>query len=104
MENEHTLKFRKALDDMLDCIIDAMTQKETTAQDPEQRPEESLAADDVICTLRERLEAAIDEGRENGYDRNFDKKASPQSNYDRGQFRAYIKIADYLDELVGRMD
>lgn len=106
MENKRTLKFRKALDDMLDCVIDAMTKKETTAQEPEEEqwPGESFTAEDVICKLRERLEAAVDEGRENGYDRDFDKKASPQTNFDRGQFRAYKKIADHLDVLVGQID
>ena len=51
---------------------------------------------EIVAQLRGFLEAALEEGRNCGYDKPYDPKDKDQSQFDRGQFNAYRKTYKVL--------
>lgn len=47
---------------------------------------------EIVDQLRGFLEAAIEEGKNCGYDKPYDPKDKDQSQFDRGQYASYVKV------------
>lgn len=59
---------------------------------------------EIVDQLRGFLEAAIEEGKNCGYDKPYDPKDKDQSQFDRGQYTAYAKVYKTLLKCLNEDD